>query len=290
MDKKPTIIITGSSGFIGSNLVAYFAGLGFNIRAFQRKAGAGNNPLVSYFHFELSDIKDEQFRGADYLVHCAYQILIGKNRGSNVNMEGTKKIIAICRKYGIKIIFLSTLSAHPEAESNYGRQKLAMESLFDLQKDLVLKPGLVLGRDGGVFGKIVSILKKARIIPLVGGGKQQIQVIAADDLCRIIELGINKNISGKFMAANPEIISMKELYIEIAKRMNKKIFFIPLPVSFVYFILRFMEALGIRLPITSENTLGLKKLKTFDTAADLKRLGVAVKNYRSALNELKIFR
>lgn len=276
MNESPTIIITGSSGFIGTHLVTHFSKLGFNVRAFQRKPCSYGNPLISCFNFDLADIKNAGFQGADCLVHCAYQPAIGKNRNSDinkVNVESAKKIISICRRYGIKIIFLSTLSAHPNAESNYGRQKLLMEGLFDPNKDLILKPGLVLGEGGGLFGRIASILQSKKIIPLVGGGKQLIQTIAIEDLSRIIELGIKKNISGNFMVARPEPIVMKDLYAQIAKSAGSKPLFIPIPTSLAYFILRFAEMIGIRLPITSENVLGLKKLDVFDTAPDLKRLG-----------------
>ncbi|MEK7598930.1 MAG: NAD-dependent epimerase/dehydratase family protein [Patescibacteria group bacterium] len=280
MDKNQTIIITGSSGFIGSRLVGHFLKLGFNVRTFQRAKCDYNNPMASCFHFELSEVKDMGFQGADYLVHSAYQPVIGRNRAADVNLEGAKKIISLCRKYGVKMVFLSTLSAHSEAESNYGRQKLLMESLFDPRQDLILKPGLVLGEGGGLFGRIASVLKTKKIIPLVGGGKQRVQTIELDDLCRIIELGIKKNICGSFMVATPDAITLKELYLNIAKKAGSKPLFIPVPTILAYFILRFAEISGIRLPITSENVLGLKHLKVFNTAPDLRRFGAVLKNYK----------
>src|SRR3990167_6343192 len=200
----PTIIITGSSGLVGSALVSYFSKLGFQVRAFQRSLPKSNNPSIVYYPFDLADVQDRGFKGADYIVHCAYRPVVSKHDREcmiNIDIEGAKKIITLARKHNIKIVFFSTLAAHPAARSYYGKQKLFSEGLFDVKKDLIIKPGLVLGEGGGLFGRIASILRNYNLVPLVGRGQQRIQTIALDDLCRIVEVGIKKNIVGKFMIA-----------------------------------------------------------------------------------------
>lgn len=287
----PTIIITGSSGFIGSILVSYFSKLGFQVRAFQRSLPKQKSPLATYYPFELADVQDQGFAGADYLIHCAYQPIISRqDRESNINIdiEGTKKTISLSRKYAIKMVFLSTISAHSKAESYYARHKLLAEGLFDDRKDLILKLGLVLGEGGGLFGRIATSLRNNKIVPLVGGGRQRIQTIALNDLCRIIEIGINKNISGNFIIAHPSIINMEELYREMAHCIGVQPLFIPVPLAVTYRLSQLMEKMGFKLPFTSENVLGLKDLKTFNTNPDLEVFGLKIKDYKTTLNQLKL--
>ena len=51
------------------------------------------------------------------------------------------------------------------------KNKMLAESLFDMREDLVLKLGLVLGGNGGLFGKIKKMLRQHRVIPssVLGG-------------------------------------------------------------------------------------------------------------------------
>lgn len=287
----PTIIITGSSGFIGSSLVSCFSKLGFQVRAFQRRPPKQKSPLAVYYPFDLADVQDQGFAGADYLIHCAYRPIISrqeKKSDKNIDLEGTKKIISLSRKYAVKMVFLSTVSAHSKAESYYARHKLLAEGLFDARKDLILKLGLVLGSGGGLFGRIIASLRNYKIIPLVGGGRQRIQTIALDDLCRIIEIGINKNIAGSFIIAHPSIITMEELYRETARCIGVQPLFIPVPLAVTHRLSQLVERIGFKLPFTSENVLGLKDLKTFNPNPDLEVFGLKVKDCKTTLSQLNL--
>jgi len=289
MKNLPTVIVTGSSGLVGSSLVSYFSGLGFKVRAFQRSAPKRKLESVEFYPFDLNDVQDNGFVGADYLIHCAYRPIISKKEresGNNVDLEGTKKIIALARKHGVKLIFLSSTSAHSDALSFYAKNKLQMEGLFDTEKDLVLKLGLVIGEGGGLFGRIVASLNNFKLVPLVGGGRQHIQTLALDDLCRIIETAIKKNITGKFMIAHPAVVTMEEIYRRTADHIGAKPLFIPVPTNITHQSLKIIEQLGLTLPFTAENVLGLKDMGTFDTAPGLDVFGLELKDFQTTLNQL----
>jgi NADH dehydrogenase len=289
MTDTKKIIVTGSSGFIGLAVVAHLAKRGFAVRAFQRKPHTHNIPNVSFQSFDLEDVRDEGFAGAQYMIHCAYQPRVGKKRESQANSEGTKRLIALCRKHNIPIVFLSTLSAHPRAESHYGKDKLAIEKLFSPETDLVLKLGLVLGEGGGLFGRMAKLLAENRVIPLIGG-KKQIQTLALKDLCNIIEHAITRQVRGTKLCAHPEAIQLKQLYVEIARTVGAHPLFVPVPIGVAYTLARIAERAGITLPITSENVLGLEHLEVFETETDMRALGVPLQNYINALAHLRTSR
>lgn len=286
MDNLPTIIITGSSGLVGSALVSYFARRGFRVRAFQRTPCRHEIELVSCYPYDLADVRDNGFEGADYIVHCAYRPVISKQQRQshiNVDIEGTKRTIAYARAHGVKFILLSSTSAHPESRSYYARTKLLIEGLCDPNKDLILKLGLVLGGIGGLFGKIRSSLQRYALVPLVGGGRQRVQTIALDDLCRIVEVGIRNDVAGVFRIAHPRVVTMKELYRGIADSVGVHPVFVPVPLLVAYALACLMEALGFHPPFTSENVLGLKDLRVWDTASDLGMFSLNVMDWETAL-------
>lgn len=286
MNKTKTIIITGANGFIGKTLAGYFSAKKWNVKCFQRKPEQ-NFENTTYHQYELPDIIDEKaFFDCNYVIHCAVQHYgIHCKNSDEINISGTKKLIELCRKNNCKIIFLSTLSAHEKAESHYGKNKLFLESLFNESTDLILKLGLVLGLNGGLFSKIVNEIKKSKTIPLVGSEKPM-QTIAVDDLCKIVESGMENNISGIFKIAEPEPFAIKNLYYEISRKLNQKRIFIPLPLNAIYAACLLAEKMNIALPVSSENVLGLKNLKKFETENDLKKFNVSIKNYRQTIDAI----
>lgn len=280
---KPTIIITGANGFIGEHLIHYFFENGWRVKALVRKVPVEIVRDVEYIVYDLEKTPDESiFDSVDYLVHCAYLKFDQNKNADKINIDGTKKLVEFCRKKNIKPLFFSSFSAHKEAISHYGKTKLELEKLFDISKDVILKPGFVLGKKG-LSGELIKRIKTFKFFPLIGGGAQPIQTIHIDDLCLIIELAFERNIVGLFYVAEPDAISMRVFYEEIAKQLNKKIRFIPFSLPLLYFVCRVFEAIGLKLPVSSENVLGLKHLTKFETNKDLKKLDVTLKNYRESL-------
>lgn len=112
-----TIIITGANGFIGTELVAFFEKKGFKIKAFVRKVNKKDTTNISYVKYELGKpVENESvFEHADYLIHCAFSKFNENNNSDAINIEGTKYLIEMARKYSLKMIFLSSFSAHPKA-------------------------------------------------------------------------------------------------------------------------------------------------------------------------------
>lgn len=283
---SPTIIITGANGFIGESLVNYFFEKGWLVKAFVHSMPSTKLTGVEYVLYDLEKSPNEKtFESVNYLVHCAY-LKFEKNKNSDlINLEGTKKLVDLCRKNNIKPLFLSSFSGHEDAESHYGKNKLESEKLFDLSTDVILKTGFVIGKKG-LSGELINRIKKASFFPLVGGGTQPIQTISINDLCLIVEKTLVNNISGLYHVAEPSAISMKLFYQEISNQLNKKVRFISFPTSLLYGICKVVECIGIKFPVSSENVLGLKHLTKFDTKDDLNKLGITLKDYRESLKSV----
>lgn len=280
---NPSIIITGANGFIGESLVNYFFAKGWLVKAFVHSMPVSKLSGVEYVLYNLEEKPNAQiFESVNYLVHGAY-LKFDKNKNSDsINIQGTKTLLDLCRKNNIKPLFLSSLSAHKDAESHYGKTKLESEKLFDVSKDIILKPGFVIGKKG-LSGELINRIRNSTFFPLVGGGLQPIQTIHINDLCLIIEKVFVGNVVGLYHVAEMEAVSMKTFYQEISSQLNKKMNFISFPTSLLYFICKVIESIGIKFPVSSENVLGLKHLIKFDTTKNLDKLGVTLKNYKESL-------
>jgi len=281
-----TIIITGAGGFIGECLVNHFLSSGWKIKAFVHRLPTNGLANVEYIMYNMMQTPNENvFQDVDALIHCAY-VKFEKNKNADeINLTGTKTLIDLCRKWHIKMIFLSSLSAHENAKSHYGISKLQCEKLFDLQQEVVLKTGLVIGNKG-LFGEMLYRMNHSSFFPLLDGGKQLVQSIFIEDLYSIMDIILLQNLSGEYYIAEPIPITLKEFYAELANQLHKKITFISIPLQWMYLVCKILEKFKLPFPVTTENLLGLKQLTAFETKEDLLKLGIHIRSYKESFQTL----
>ncbi|OGF16960.1 MAG: hypothetical protein A2W00_11020 [Candidatus Eisenbacteria bacterium RBG_16_71_46] len=284
----PSIGITGARGFIGGHLVEHFADARWAVRAFQRDPAGPPRENVTRRAFRMPEgVNADDFAGLDWVIHAAVQDHGPVCRDADrVNLEGTRRVLAACRRHGVRLIFLSTLSAHDRAESHYGRSKLEIEAILRRTAACVLRLGLVLGRSGGLFGGMVETIRHARVIPLPDGGRQPIQTLALDDLVRVIERVMEQNLAGSFEIATPRVYRMRDLYRTVMACLGVRRLLVPVPLGLVGLGVGALEALHVPFPITSENVRGLRQLRAFDTLRDLATLGLELEEMEPAVRRL----
>ncbi len=280
MKKFLKIAVTGASGNIGQLLCQHLCNCGHDVVRMQRTTSSQFNTVK----YELGqELADSIFGDLDALVHCAYQPLVSSH-DQDVNVVGTTKLWQKCQESNVKFVFLSSLAAHDKARSRYGRQKLAIESMLAGSKALVLKPGLVIS-SGGVFGAIVEIMKALPLVPLIGGGRQPMQTIHWQDLCKIITVGLQEDVSGQFVAAEMPATQVKDIYKTICLTLGLKRLFIPVPTSLMFWAAKCFEALSIPIGINTENLLGLRYAKAFDNGALISTFKIEISPHSESVKE-----
>lgn len=286
----PVIAVSGATGFIGRHVCEHFRRIGWGVRALARNPEMYPFDVsgISVHHCDLPDVIDAAaLQGVDAVVHCAYMTrFTDKAAAERVNDLGTRRLIEAARAAKVdRVVFLSSQSAHAGAESYYGRSKLALESLFQ-RDDVVLRAGLVIGKSGnGLFQRMCDMVRKARVIPLFGGGRQPIQTIHVDDLCHAVEQSLVRGLGGVYSVSEPGWQPLGRFLREIAARLGRRPLFVPFPIAPGLLVLRAVEGLGVPFPVSSENLLGLKCLRATDTTRDLATLGVKVRSARESLDE-----
>jgi nucleoside-diphosphate-sugar epimerase len=287
--EQPTIFITGASGFIGSRLVAYYAAKGWNVVGLVRNPdGCSTRDNVRYVACDLFKPFDARiFEGIDYLVHTAYVKYDRMHKDAmDVNVHGTERLLSAARTHGVrKSIFLSSMSAHADAVSVYGRQKLAVEALLNAPGDVVMRCGLVIG-NGGIVQQMASFLQTKRIVPLVGGGTQPLQIISVHNLLQVTERILERDLRGRFVIANPKVYAYKELHRALGAQLGVKPLFVPVPFYALLAGIRLITLLRLPLAVNEDNLWGLKMLRAIDNSADIKEIDVDLDTLQEALARL----
>jgi nucleoside-diphosphate-sugar epimerase len=274
---KPVIVITGANGFLGSQLVKHFAGKGWIVRALVRDPKKyTNSAQLAYMAYDMNEpVNKTIFEGADYLVHAAY---VKQSRqcpdAMQINITAAKRLLAASRSHRLKKnIFISSMSAHKDAVSVYGKQKQAIEKLFNQTNDICLRPGLIVGA-GGIVQTMVDFMKSKHMVPLIAGGKQPVQLISLQDVVKAVDHALGRPVHGTFTVAHPQVITYKEFYQLVSQRLHIAVVFVPAPYYLLLGGLTIASKLPLNLGIEPDNLRGLKKLQAVDTHKDLEQLAI----------------
>lgn len=286
-----TVAVTGAGGFVGRHLCRHLLAGGAEVRGLVRNSVHDSllEPGVRAFECDLPDrIDTSAFREVEVLIHCAYTSrFLSLEEARRVNEEGSARVIALSRESGVKrFVFISSTSSHPEARSYYGKSKLAVEQQLDLARDLIVRPGLVLGPDGGLFQRLVASMGRTSVLPLLGGGRQPIQTVHIDDLCEAILRAVEQDLTGRYVVAEPQGLHLRDLLQMTARKLGRRAIPVPLPAGPLLVFLRVTEALRIPLPISSENVLGALALRAQPSADDLATIGVHLRSAEESLDQL----
>lgn len=285
-----TVAITGANGFVGTALVNHFVSQGWNVIALVRKPPKQLKENVIYRDYDILKQPDKNLlKDVDYLVHLAF---VKQDRqhpeAFSDNVEAAKSLVRLAKKEGVqKSLFMSSMSAHEDAISAYGRQKLAIEKIFDGSHFVSIRSGLIIG-NGGIVKQMVGFMRSKHTVPLVGGGKQPLQIVALDDLVTVIDKLLVSKLFGTYTVATSEVYSYRQLYETISYKLKIKVLFVPVPFFVLINGLRLINLLPIPLSISPDNALGLKQLKAAETTGDLKKIGVKLRSLEAALNDADI--
>ena len=139
-------LITGGSGFLGSQVVAALKDTPAEIRALVLEKDPLAEALPSYVRKVTGDVRDAAsldafFAGADAqtcVIHCAGIVSVASKPDQklyDVNVGGTRNVLAHCRKIGVgKLVHVSSVHAIPEKPKG-----------VDITEDAVFSPDLVQG-------------------------------------------------------------------------------------------------------------------------------------------------
>src|SRR5262245_20429267 len=174
------VVLTGATGFIGSHLCRALLESSYTVTALVRdggRMGFTHRNLRILTHSLPEEPPFECFSPRPVaFIHCAYQS-VGASAPEllRINVDGAKSMILACRQHGpVPFVFLSSMSAHSGALSAYGRGKVQIEQSLAPERDLVIRPGIVVDVAGlgGLYGRLFRTIRRFRVVPMFFGGKQ----------------------------------------------------------------------------------------------------------------------
>ncbi len=221
------IAVAGGTGFIGRHLVDRLLAQEHSVVVVVR-----NNPGEGLFHSGVETVQTSvgdasrlaaAFGGADVVYHLVGIIAETKtNSFEQTVVEGTRNVVAACRKAGVKkIIYLSAMGTSEQAVTMYHRTKYHAEQIvISSQIDhIIYRPSVVYGLGDGFVSLLKRIIEKSYFTPVIGDGKYRLQPVYIDDLVSAMVQGLTvADASGQIIEiGGPEKLEYLEI-LDIIKR------------------------------------------------------------------------
>jgi len=236
------ILITGATGFIGSNLIKFLRKKNENVVGLS-KHGSHDKKIYSislYQKLALEKfLKKQKF---DVVIHLAAQL---NEKNPNIifkeNCYNTKNLLDCCIKNGVKrFVFASTHLVYAKSQylpideyhkvcplTNYAVSKLISENICKMYSTLYDLETIIL-RISSVYGigqsdkyimptMIKNYLEKKLVVHKYRNGYQLIDLIHVSDVCKALELSCKSKKLGTFNIASGKPLTS----VDIAKKILK---------------------------------------------------------------------
>lgn len=187
-EERPTIALTGATGFVGSTVLQQALASGYEVRALTRRAQRAA-PNVKWIPGELGDAESlsELTRGAEAIVHVAGVTNAPDAAGfEQGNVTGTLNLIEAAVARGIhRFVLVSSLSAREPQLSAYGASKAKAEKFLKasgLDWTIVRPPAIYGPRDK----EMMELFRAAKwgLVPVPQEGRAS--MIHVEDLARLL--------------------------------------------------------------------------------------------------------
>jgi len=287
-----TVVILGAGGYLGSALCRFFYGLPrYNVTALFHGA-----PDHRFFDRHLiadaftGNWVEQVMSPAPFaLINCAFDFAGVGEADPAAKYAAFDRSLAALRECGIgKLINISSMSAFFGCRTDYGREKLFVESLFAKYNGVNVRPGLIASwrRPGAAMLRLIDITRGASFVPILQARNSGFYLCDLEALVLglflLLDLRIGKPHTLSFCYRNrlplDKIVQLIETRYAIARPT------IPVPWPAAYLLLRVKEAFLGKSKIRADSILDFAYPAT--SASGRQAFAGVVARYRSELETI----
>ena len=241
------ILVTGATGFLGSELISQLIPQGKKLRALKRDNSVipsllKDNPLIDWIVADINDVAtlEDVFEDITQVYHCAALVSFNpkdKTELLKVNIEGTSNIVNLCTAYHARLIHVSSVAAlgepkkgkqitendyweydakaHSYAISKYEGEMEVWRGIAEGLDAVIVNPSVIIGANAGFKGS-------GAIFKLVKDGlsfytKGATGIVDVEDVAKSMIALMDSEITGERFTISSENYHYEQFFAEIAK-------------------------------------------------------------------------
>jgi len=243
---RAMILVTGASGFIGRNLIAFLSRRGLPVRALLRPSPY-SSPLPRAMPVEVavSSLQDEKgVRAALKDVDCIFHLASAEKEGQHIDLEandinGLENLLLAADQVGVKRIFyLSHIGADSAAGFPAFRVKAMAEKMIQSSRitSTIVRTSVVFGEKDGFLSYFARGLAASKFFYAVPGNSDvTMQPLWINDLIECFYLiYTNANYAGKiYEIGGGEYFSFRSILQMIMEGIGKKRYLLSVSPAFL---------------------------------------------------------
>ncbi|MCZ4223789.1 NAD-dependent epimerase/dehydratase family protein [Pedobacter rhodius] len=246
------ILVTGGTGFLGSELIKQLTDSGLAVRALKRKTSVipsviDNNPLIDWFEADINEpaILEDAFIGITKVFHCAAFVSLNpkdKKQLFHVNIDGTSNLVNLCIENNCRLLHVSSVAALGNAKKGmpitekdfweydskahaYGLSKYESEmevwrGITEGLDAVIVNPSIIIGKNAGFDGSgaIFKLVKGG--FPFYTDGASGF--VDVEDVARAMMLLMENPVTAERYIISSANYHYKDLFTAIAEGFNVK--------------------------------------------------------------------
>lgn len=270
------------TGLTGRFLIPSLRELGYRgrLRCLVRPTSDTNGlPSEPGIEFVVGDCRDESslvklLDHADSLVHVA-------------GIRTAEAVIAACHRTGVRrVVFVNTTAMFSKYRAYAGEYRRIEDQILASGLDYtIIRPTMIYGnvRDINIH-KLVCIINRWPVVPVIGSGQALLQPIYAQDLAMVVAKATldSKTIGRVYNVAGKEALRYIDLLRCIAASLGKRRCFIKVPYRIALLAAYLAELAGNGL-LTVERVQRMCEDRSFDYSSATKDLGFAPRSFEEGI-------
>ena len=242
-----TILVTGGTGFVGSNIIQKLVARNKPVRAMVRPGSADKvklrlGKLGSQVEVVEGDVRDRKslprlMKDVSSVIHTvAVSIEKGDATYEEVNYQGTINIVDAAEDAGVqRFIFISQNGADSSIKYRFLQSKGKAQDYVHNSKLAAtsLRPSAIFGPQDEFFNTFARLLRLTPLVfPLVGGGKAEFQPVHVSDVAAVAVRSLEDptTIGLKLDLGGPEVLTLGEIERRVIKALDTSRLLFPAPV------------------------------------------------------------
>lgn len=246
------ILVTGATGFLGSELIQQLTAENKNVRALKRPSSTIpplllGNPRIEWFDADITDMESlaDAFSSVNQVFHCAAFISFdprAKKQLFKVNIEGTSHIVNFCLENGARLVHVSSVAAlgnarkgelisekdyweydptaHGYAISKYEGEMEVWRGIAEGLNAVIVNPSVIIGKNSGFNGSgAIFKLVKDGLKFYTDGATGLVDV---EDVATVMRRLMDSPLHSERFIVSAENLRYKDFFEEISKGFGSK--------------------------------------------------------------------
>ena len=292
------VLVTGATGFLGQRVVRELLARRHQVRCLIHSPGKERvfdhrAVEIHYGSVMNPDALKQAFYDVQSVVHLVGIIRTGRGATfDGIHRQGTANVAAAAKDAGVReLIYVSAMGAtsDPAYPYFYSKRQAELEVINSGLNYTILRPSVIFGEGDEFLTALAGLVRLGPITPVIGGGKNRMQPVAADDVARCVAASVGDSTLRRktINLGGPDRLSYNALLDEVALAMGKRARRVHIPTPLVWPAVAIMERILPRPPVTT-GQLKMLSIRNVSEGPDLERsFGFTPKPLRGNIDYVK---